>query len=246
MPWISSFVECPSSSIVRNEAYGILSHLAMSDNTQCISAFLMSDAVPALIRTMNKLPSKLTAQSVAKRELISTALARLGLQEPKVGQSAFDYDNQTDGFCIIRPPPFDIRSLMDQDLSPNNSTTPGWYKSFPFKVDRDQSVKHNQTTKGNFLVVGKYPVLGMIVCLRVVLPLGGRGHIYGKITSIDPLPTEKDLEKSDSTLYGKGCPCSQPNCPVKNGSREQMFQAYGTVHGHEITVETCLSVWEKI
>jgi hypothetical protein len=234
-----------SSSVVRDEAYGVLCHIALSDNPQCISTFLKSDAVPALIRAMKKLPSKITAQSVAKKELISTALARLGLQEPKVGQRTFDFDNEADGYCTIRPPPFDILSLMDQDLSDDNSNAPGWYKSFPFMVDKDQPLKHNQKTNDNFLVVGKYPVLGMIVCLRVVLPLGGRGHIYGKITSIEPLPTDQDLEKSDSALYGKGCPCKQPGCPVKNGTREEMFNAYGSVHGHEITVETRLSYGNK-
>ena len=85
------------------------------------------------------------------------------------------------------------------------------------------------------------PVPGQMVALRVGLPFGGRGFLYGAVSSVSSAPTDDEMRTSGSKLLGRLCRCSDPNCTLKNGTREEIVSTFGAVHGQEITAVVSLS-----
>jgi hypothetical protein len=61
------------------------------------------------------------------------------------------------------------------------------------------------------------------------------GNLIGQITEIGELPTDKQLKRSSSFLYGRGCNCRDENCSLtRNGTRAQLLAMYHSLHGHEV------------
>jgi len=77
------------------------------------------------------------------------------------------------------------------------------------------------------------PAVGHHVCIHVKLPFGGRGYIYGPIKEIAQPPSDELLRATDP-VFGKGCPCSDPNCKIKKGTRDEMIAALGAVTGQKL------------
>lgn len=76
---------------------------------------------------------------------------------------------------------------------------------------------------------------------RVSLPFGGRGYLYGKTTSVANAPTDERIRTLMSMVFEKPCRCSNPDCKFKEGTRQEMLDVYGVVHGQEITANVSLS-----
>ena len=123
---------------------------------------------------------------------------------------------------------------------------PGWFNAYPFHLAQEHSGKSEQHSGKEFFLSFKEPVIGQNVCLRTNIPFGGRGHLYGKITGVGPLPTDEDLSNSDSRLYGKGCPCPSPTCKFQGiCTRDQILALTSTLHGHEITAVVSLKLGDE-
>lgn len=82
------------------------------------------------------------------------------------------------------------------------------------------------------------------MCIRIVLPFGGRGYLCGTITNVAPAPTDEDLLAS-SKMFGKGCSCPDPNCPLQNGTRDELLDGFGAVDGQEVTASVSLAAGSK-
>ena len=167
-------------------------------------------------------------------EMVSAALGRLGVRDiDMLNNDEYDFDNEEDEYCDIQSPPFDVSSILDQDLSDN---PPGWYKNRPFFVDSDrveEMAKRSPTE--SFLCMGVAPDVGQQVCLRVTLPYGGRGYLYGAITEVGPVPSDDQLRASGSPIFENPCPCTNPECELRTGSRHEILSVFGALHGQEFT-----------
>ena len=236
-----------NSMPVQREGLGALYNLSCTQDGQVRLALTTSRAIPALQFLWNKhydlhamMHGNFSFETFQLVDKISETLNRLGVIEDHViGDDDYDAD-EDEGEYPIESPPFDIGDLLDKDLAATNAA-PGWYCYKPFCVDDDRSVlnetKHQET---DFLHVPKEPAVGQQVCLRIVLPYGGRGYLYGTVTKVSPVPTNDDLKRSDFALFGKPCPCPRPACPLKNGTREELLYAFGVLHGQEVTATMSL------
>ncbi|KAL9178305.1 hypothetical protein ACHAXT_001733 [Thalassiosira profunda] len=233
---------------IQSEGFAPLEFASRSNSLEVKIAFLESpSAVPALQQVLNSIPpwwmpQLMTWELVDKHERVSNAIGRLGLMEVNmIGDDEFDGDNEQDECCKVQDAPFDIGVLLDKDLTEGDDA-PGWIKAYPFHLDRECSA-------GGKKILHPYsmPVIGDYVCLRVKIPFGGRGYLYGKVSGVGPLPSEEDLASNGSRLFGKGCPCSNPECRFRDSkTRDQLLAAGGSLHGHEITCLASLGTRHEI
>lgn len=228
---------------IQNEGYAPLEFASRSKSLEVKMAFLQSPhAVPAFLQILQSIPpwwdvKNMTWDLATKHERVSNAIGRLGLMEVNMmGDDEFDGDDEEDEWCSVKNAPFDVGVLLDKGLAADNDDVPGWFKAYPFLLDRERSIKCEEEAGGKkFLHAYAMPVAGDLVCLRVMIPFGGRGYLFGRVTAIGPLPTEDDLSSNGSRLFGKGCPCTHPECRFRGAStRDELLSACGTLHGHEI------------
>lgn len=140
----------------------------------------------------------------------------------------------------VESPPFDLASILGKTLI--GESAPGWYNFLPFYVDSTRSQFLTTTNNVPFLIQqpGRGPQRDVDVCLRVVLPLGGRGWMYGKVVSVAMAPTDDELRESGSALFENPCKCPNPSCPFRDVSREGIIREHGVVHGQEVTANVGL------
>jgi len=119
--------------------------------------------------------------------------------------------------------------LLDKDLVED---APGWYSDRGFNIPNEKSVANEEDHEKDFLHLlkePKQPKVGQEVCLRIVLiPLRCGYQCWSS-------PTDEELGQSGLELFGKGCPCSNPDCPFKNGTCEYFVVPFGAVNGREVT-----------
>lgn len=237
------------------QAVLVLSRLSEIDEHEIRVALTSTDAIPALQMIYSQMDSILMnpfrggmGEPVGSTpsdpflllqmsELISSVLGKLGVQDINLmGEDDYDYDNEEDSRGEIEDPPFPLASILDKDLSVED--VPGWYKNKPFRIDYDRS--HLLSGEHTFLCPPVTPKVGQQVAIRVSLPFGGRGFLYGAITSIADPPSDEDLRASGSQLFEKGCKCPNPDCKLQNGTREEILAAIGAVHGQQVAATVSL------
>lgn len=212
---------------------------ALQDVNSRVDAFLMMAPFRGRFNAMMQMPTNDPFASLHLSEMIGNTLGKLGVQDLNmIGDDEFDYDNENDSRGDIDDPPFHVGSFLDRDLSLG---PPGWYKSHPFTVD----FKHtrslaNEHIESCFLCPPTEPKVDQDVVVRVSLPFGGRGYLYGVTTSIGPSPSDDDLGASESFRFEKPCACSNPACVFQTGSRQEILSALGVLHGQEVTAKVGL------
>jgi hypothetical protein len=84
--------------------------------------------------------------------------------------------------------------------------------------------------------------IGMKLDIRVIMKHGldeanhVTGSLTGKITEVGGLPTDKQLKRSSSFVYGKRCSCNDhANCDfTQSGTRAEILKKYHCLHGQEV------------
>lgn len=170
-----------------------------------------------------------------KHEQVSNVIGSFGLMEVNMlGDDEFDGDDEEDEWCTVQNAPFDVEGLLNKDLKGDDDVA-GWFKAYPFHVDYQRALECDKKSDKTFLKPFVAPFVGQCICLRIMIPNGGRGYLYGEITEVGDLPSEEDLSDSGSKLFGNGCSCPQPNCRLKDAkTRDQLLEGLGTLHGHKI------------
>lgn len=234
------------SYAVQKEGCGALYLLTKSKNKRVRLALTSSMAIPALMHNFCKYNDTraVSTEEMIFFEKVSEALDRLGvLQNYVIGEDEYDPDDNQDEYPI-ECPPFDIGDLLDKDLIKD---APGWYLKDGFCLDYQGSVRCEKEYGLDMLRLYKEPTVGQNVCLRIVLPYGGRGYLHGEVVKVASPPTDKELENSDSALFGTRCPCGAPSCPLKDGcTREVLLSTFGALHGQEVTVTVSLAAGRDI
>lgn len=180
-------------------------------------------------------------------ESVHRVLTRIGCHDTNViGDDDYDYDQDLDE-DEIEDPPFNVTSILDKDLTQN---PPGWYKHRGFNIDYDRSEELSKMKKykkkASFFIPGQEPQVGQTVAIRVSIPYGGRGYLYGDILDVGPAPSDEELRASDSPIFEKPCPCPRPDCELKTADRQSLLKLFGALHGQEITAKVSLkSVYTK-
>ena len=211
----------------------VLSRLSNYEDNEIRFALTETDAIPALQSVNSRVDAILMAPFRGRgnammqaptnnpfallhlSELVGNALGKLGAQDINmIGDDEYDYDNEEDSRGDIDDPPFDVASILDRDLS---ASPPGWYKSRPFTVDFKRIGSLANEHIKSFLFPQTEPKVGQEVVIRASLPFGGRGYLYGAITSIGPIPSDDDLRASESFRFEKPCACSNPALPIQDG-----------------------------
>jgi hypothetical protein len=191
-----------------------------------VSFFLNSQAVPAQRKVLGTIPpwwepQALTWDLFTKNETVSDALKRVGLMETVV---IGDNGDEEEELSKVQVAPFDVGAMLDKGLS-GGGNGPAWFKSYPFSLDD----KLSSTKEGNgkdFLFGMKQPKVEQYLCLHVVLLLGGRCHLFGKIPAVNPLPTDEDLATNGSRFV---------DCLLKYAKTRDEILAVIPLHGTEIS-----------
>ena len=230
----------------------LLQYFADSNENEIRLKLTMTDVIPALQMIQNKVEYFSMARMrgvdlstlppfflMVYDELLNNVLGQLGVLDIDIiNDPEYDFDDEEDEHGEIESPPFDVDSILDQDLS---VTPPGWYKNNEFYVSFDHSTElAKKYKKKSFLIPPLKPAVGQDVAIRVKLPFGGRGYLYGSISSIGPAPSDDELRASGSRLFEKGCPCTRPDCELKNGTRDEILASFGAVAGQQCIATVCL------
>ena len=237
-----------------HQAVLAISRLASSNNPEVRLALTTSNAIPALHKVSDDCYEFCMAgihrrarsttvdamQVMVLDELLNGVLTALGtLDISMLGDDDYDFDNEEVEDGPIEAPPFDVTSILGKDLSADDVA--GWYKNRPLCIDYERSdqlaTSHNKT----FLLPPWEPQVDANVCIRVSLPYGGRGYLYGPITEVAVAPTDEDLRASGSELFEHACPCTNPDCPLQEGSRQEILSIFGAVDGQEVTATVSLA-----
>ena len=93
----------------------------------------------------------------------------------------------------------------------------------------------------------KKPALGQGIEISVKLPNTKNDSILGRLTGfvtwVGPEPDEESLRVSSSFLFGNTCHCGMPECAITtNGTREDILQKFGAIHGQEVRGTVSLNV----
>jgi hypothetical protein len=108
-----------------------------------------------------------------------------------------NFDNDVKEKCPIESPPFDVKQLLDKDLLADKA--PGWYKGMSFSISKEHQDLRMKNKGSSFLLPSSTPSVGQEVRIRVRLPFGGRGYLYGKVTKVHP-PLEKPSLQDQQSL----------------------------------------------
>ena len=222
----------------------VLRDLARSNSPKVRNILLSSNALPALDSLGDEscellyrpflLGQRNPSTLVSIVENVKETLRSLGYAETfEIGED----ENQN---LAVESPPFDVASILGKNLM--GESAPGWYNLLPFYVDSTRSQCLTTTHNVPFLIQqpGRGPQRDIDVCLRVSLPLGGRGWLYGKVVSVAMAPTDDELRESGSALFENPCKCPDPGCPFRDVSHEGIIRLHGVVHGQEVTANVGL------
>ena len=130
---------------------------------------------------------------------------------------------------------YDIGILLDKDLSKN---APDWYKKMPSYVDDEVAKQFQVLKRKEFLnsYDGRPPAVGQLLLIEVAVSENEiPGRLSGNVTAVGPLPTEKQLRRSNSYLYKRRCHCRDPSCSMtRTGKLPDILAKYGTLNGQEV------------
>ena len=216
--------------------------LALTDSTALAVLVQMGREISSFIRQMVERETITTTvnpvAAIAYYASVKRALNAFGY--PSVYQDDSEFDDKLSP-QPVEAPPFNVSSILSKDLSSDD--VPGWYQAWPFFVDASRSQLLAVTHDESFLIPqpNVSPAANVNVCIRVALPFGGRGYLYGKTTRVFPSPTDEKLRASTSKRFEKPCTCSNPDCIYKTGSREEYLGVYGVLHGQEVTATVSLT-----
>lgn len=135
-----------------------------------------------------------------------------------------------------KPSSYMIDDLLDKDLA-DPTIAPAWYRQAEFYVDNHISRQFEIVEKRDHFhsCNGKRPLVGQKLQLSFTVPNTCSGRLAGEITETGPMPTERQLERSGSFLYGNRCSCSHPNCLITStGKRIDILYMHGALHGQEV------------
>jgi hypothetical protein len=100
-----------------------------------------------------------------------------------LGESDYDEDDYEDEDRPVERPPFDIGDLLEKDLV---NSAPGLYKRKPFRPDMKHSKACEKGQGQPFLDIPTELAVGQQICIKIALPYGARGYLYGTVTKVDP------------------------------------------------------------
>jgi hypothetical protein len=138
----------------------------------------------------------------------------------------YDFDDDVTDEAPLCPPPFDVRHLLQRNLLEDEQTR--CFTEMLWRTD-ERSTKLSEDHGSSFLMTGVVPAEGQEVCIRVVLPFGGRGYLYGTVLKVHDPPTKEEYQANDSVDRLRG-----------EESRDDLVQRYGAAHGQKVTVLVCL------
>ena len=114
-----------------------------------------------------------------KHEQVSNVIGSFGLMEVNMlGDDEFDGDDEEDEWCTVQNAPFDVEGLLNKDLKGDDDVA-GWFKAYPFHVDYQRALECDKKSDKTFLKPFVAPFVGQCICLRIMIPNGGRGYLYG-------------------------------------------------------------------
>lgn len=239
------------------QAVQVFDQLAKSKDHEVRLALTTTDAIPMLQNVMrhvtyiamapmrgidpSTLPNVNPFMIMQLEEVLTVTLQKLGVQDISIwGDDEYDFDDEEPEDGEITSPPFDITSILDKDLTEHPL---GWLKGspHPFNVDyeRTHELAEKHKTVSFITSPPDPPQVGRQLAIRISLPYGGRGYLYGTITSLAPAPSDEQLLRT-SKLFGKPCPCPRPECRLKKGTSAELLAAHGALHGQEMRVEVTL------
>lgn len=221
---------------IQNEGYAPLLFMTESEDERVRLAFLQSpSALPALNQVLASIPPWWNMRAMTldlKHEKVSEAIGKLGLMEiSMIGDDQFDGDDEEDEWCHVRDAPFDAQSLINMDLV--NDDVAGWYNAYPFHLDYQYAIKCEKESGKKFLAPATVPIVGQSLCLRVKIPNGGRGHLFGRVTEVGgEIPSKEELASSGT----------QSECALRDArTRDELLAVSRTLHGHVIVGEFSLN-----
>ncbi|KAL3924483.1 MAG: hypothetical protein SGILL_001022 [Bacillariaceae sp.] len=160
-------------------------------------ALCKSYLIPAIVGD-GKFENDGNSTLLGKLPCISMGLGIVDLCE----RDGDDFDDVEFAKYPVQSPPFDVHQILNMDLL--TTSTLGWYQGMPFYVATrsiDLMKKHDGS---KFLYASSTPCVNLEVCIRVRLPFGGRGYLYGKVTSVQFPPMSGEPFPDDQRCLADG------------------------------------------